>query len=379
MTVIEQPLAGMKVLDFTTLLPGPLATLILAEAGADVVKIERPDGEDMRKGLPKWGEDAARFALLNAGKKSLFVDLKNPDDRRALEPMLADADILVEQFRPGVMGRLGLDYETLKAVNPRLIYCSITGYGQTGPLAARAGHDLNYMSESGILALNPGHSDAPQVPPVLAADIGGGTYPAVMNVLLAVLRRNTTGQGMHIDISMTDNLFPFGFWAIAMGLAQKQWPGAGAHILSGGSPRYGLHKTSDGALIAVGAIEEKFWQRFCDVIELGPDERDDSEDPRALIEIVRARIAEKPAAYWEPRLLAADCCCNVVATLEDAIASEHVRARGIFDYRIEREDGDTLQALPVPLDPALRRPVDQARSAPVAAPAPGGTAKPFEW
>lgn len=379
MTVTEQPLAGIKVLDFTTLLPGPLATLILAEAGADVIKIERPNGEDMRKGSPKWGADAARFAMLNAGKKSRFVDLKNPDDRKTLEPLLAEADVLVEQFRPGVMARLGLDFETLKARNPRLIYCSITGYGQTGPLAPRAGHDLNYMSESGILALNPGHSDSPQVPPVLAADIGGGTYPAVMNVLLALLKRNATGQGMHIDISMTDNLFPFGFWAIAMGVAQKQWPGPGSHILSGGSPRYGLHKASDGALIAVGAIEDKFWQRFCDVIGLGPDERDDSKDPAALIAVVRARIAEKPASYWEPRLIEADCCCNVVASLEDAVASEHFRERGLFDYRIEREDGEMLQALPVPLDPALRRPADQTRSAPVAAPEPNRTAEAPEW
>lgn len=375
----NQPLSGTKVLDFTTLLPGPLATLILAEAGANVIKIERPDGEDMRRAMPRWGLDAARFAMLNAGKRSLFADLKKPEERRRLEPLIDEADVLVEQFRPGVMARLELDYERLKQRNPRLIYCSITGYGQTGPLAARAGHDLNYMSETGILALNPGEGERPHLPPVLAADIGGGTYPAVMNILLALLQRNRSGEGMHIDISMTDNLFPFGFWALAMGATQGQWPGPGSHLLSGGSPRYGLYRTSDGALAAVGAIEQKFWQRFCEAIDLDKAHWNDSEDPAAVTEAVRRSIQARPAAEWQPIFERADCCCCIVGTLEEAIASPHFRERGVFDYRIIRDDGASIPALPVPLDPVLRQGSEVPRRPPAATPTTAQLPDELKW
>ena len=179
-----QPLSGLLVLDFTTLLPGPLATLLLAEAGAEVIKIERPGGEDMRHYEPRFDGESAMFTLLNRGKKSLVLDLKSEADRDKLKPLIERADILVEQFRPGVMARLGLGYEAVRAINPRLIYCSITGYGQTGPRAGEAGHDLNYIGHTGLLALNPGPPDRPVVPPALIADIArrhvarGDEHPA---------------------------------------------------------------------------------------------------------------------------------------------------------------------------------------------------------
>src|SRR5690242_13980768 len=153
-----QPLEGILVLDFSTLLPGPMATLLLAEAGAEVVKIERPTGEEMRSYRPKWGRESVNFALLNRGKKSLALDLKTPVDRARLEPLLARADVIVEQFRPGVMARLGLGYSDIEAKNPRVIYCSITGYGQDGPKRDVAGHDLNYIGDAGLLALSMGSS-----------------------------------------------------------------------------------------------------------------------------------------------------------------------------------------------------------------------------
>ena len=151
-----QPLADVLVLDFTTLLPGPLATLMLAEAGAQVIKIERPGGEDMRRYEPRFDGESAMFAMLNRGKKSLVLDLKNEGDRARLMPLVKRADVLVEQFRPGVMARLGLGAKALRKINPRLIYCSITGYGQTGPRAGEAGHDINYIGHTGLLALQPG-------------------------------------------------------------------------------------------------------------------------------------------------------------------------------------------------------------------------------
>src|SRR5205807_4035702 len=162
-----QPLSGVLVLDFTTLLPGPLATLMLAEAGAEVVKIERPGGEDMRVTAPLIDGEAAVFALLNRGKKSLVLDLKNPSDRSRLRPLLEKADVLVEQFRPGVMARLNLGFEDIRKINPKIVYCSISGYGQQGPRAGEAGHDINYQSRTGLLALQPAPAEKPVIPPAL--------------------------------------------------------------------------------------------------------------------------------------------------------------------------------------------------------------------
>ena len=222
-----QPLADVLVLDFTTLLPGPLATLMLAEAGAQVIKIERPGGEDMRRYEPRFDGESAMFAMLNRGKKSLVLDLKNESDRARLMPLLKRADVLVEQFRPGVMTRLGLGPKALRKINPRLIYCSITGYGQTGPRAAKAGHDINYIGHTGLLALQPGPLDRPNVPPALIADIGGGTLPAVMNILLALRQRDRTGKGATIDIAMSDAMFTFASHALAVGHITGKFPGCG--------------------------------------------------------------------------------------------------------------------------------------------------------
>src|SRR5262245_22980559 len=198
---MPQPLSGIVVLDFTTLLPGPLATLMLAEAGAEVTKIERPGGEDMRAFPPAFDGVSAGFALLNRGKRSVVLDLTKDEDRQRLAPLLSGADVVVEQFRPGVMERLGLGYEGACKINPRLIYCSITGYGQQGPRAQEAGHDLNYIGNTGLLALQPGPADRPVVPPALVADIAVGSFPAVLNILLALRQRDQTGQGCHLDIA----------------------------------------------------------------------------------------------------------------------------------------------------------------------------------
>ncbi len=189
------PLAGIRVLDFTTLLPGPLATLMLVDAGASVVKIESPKGGDRgRANQPRDGEESIQFALLNKGKKSLALDLKSDAGRTAVLGLAYQADVLVEQFRPGVMARLGLGYEALKARNPRLVYCSISGYGQTGPLAQAVGHDVNYVARSGMLALSVGADGHPVLPAAAAADIGGGSMPAVTNILMALLQRHASGH-----------------------------------------------------------------------------------------------------------------------------------------------------------------------------------------
>jgi crotonobetainyl-CoA:carnitine CoA-transferase CaiB-like acyl-CoA transferase len=356
--VLVIPLEGIRVLDFSTLLPGPLATLILAEAGAQVIKIERPErGDEMRSYTPEFGVDSVNFALLNRGKESVEVDLKSPEAGEVLRPLIERADVLVEQFRPGVMERLRLGYDELYEVNPRLIYCSITGYGKEGPRAGVAAHDLNYVAEAGLLGLTTGADGAPAIPQALLADIGGGAYPAVMNILLGLLQRERTGEGAHLDISMSDNIFTFLYWALGNGMVAGDWPEPGAELVTGGSPRYNIYRTADGRYVAAAPLEERFWQNFCDLLELEDKLRDDSKDPEATFAAVTERIALHPASHWRERFEGHDVCCSVVRSVREAMEDEHFNSRGLFDRVVESgTDGRSIPALPVPVMPEFRRP-----------------------
>lgn len=358
-----RPLTGCFVLDFSTLLPGPLATLLLAEAGADVLKIERPGGDELCRWPPLWGHEGASFALLNRGKRRLQLDLKDPAQRASVQPLLERADVLVEQFRPGVMQRLGLDYESVAAANPRIIYCSITGYGQYGPKSDVAGHDLNYQAAAGLLSLSMGSLDAPVVPPALIADIAGGSYPAVINILLALRERDQTGRGRHLDVSMSDNLFTFAYWALGSGFAAGEWPGNGTGLVTGGSPRYRLYPTSDGRMLAVAALEQRFWETFCELVGLEGQLRDDSIDPRATAAAVASIVGADSADAWMDRLAHHDCCCCVVATVEEATRDPHFIARRLFSRMLTRADGQSMPALPVPVDEGFRAAGSRQRAA----------------
>ena len=351
---MTQPLKDTLVLDFSTLLPGPMATLMLAEAGAEVIKFERPGrGEDARHTDPKIDGESIGFAILNHGKRSVAINLKSKGAIEALRPLLQKADVLVEQFRPGVMDRLGLGYEAVRAINPRLIYCSITGYGQTGPKAKAAGHDLNYVGDSGILSLSRGPDERPTMPFGLVADIGGGTYPAVVNILLALIARQTSGQGTHLDIAMAEGAFAFAYWAHAEGVVAGQDIANGNSRLTGAQARYRLYTAADGRQIAVGAIEEKFWQAFCDVIGQPADLRDDRADPESCAAEAARRLGSQPSTFWEPLLAAADCCCSVVKTPAEAAADPHFTGRGVFgrSVAISRR---VAPALPLPIAPQFR-------------------------
>jgi crotonobetainyl-CoA:carnitine CoA-transferase CaiB-like acyl-CoA transferase len=365
------PLAGLTVLDFSTLLPGPLATLFLAEAGAEVIKVERPGGEDMRRFPPPLGDGSAPFAALNAGKKSIVADLKTQEGRAALHPLLGRADILVEQFRPGVMDRLGLGYGDVRTINPKVVYCSISGYGQTGPRAGEAGHDINYQAVAGLLSLSPGTLHAPTVPPALTADIGGGAMPAVINILLALRRRDLTGEGCHLDIAMADAAFTFAWQGLAEGFATGRFPGSQETMLTGGSPRYGLYATADGRFLAVGALEPKFWEAFCEGIGLDPALRNDAStggnprgDRRQDRGPHRCRVERRPCAA---RLLRHGG--RFFGRGHGRRAFPRARAvSGAGGRRewVERTDGQ------LPLAEALRRPLDELRSVPeLRTPSPG--------
>jgi alpha-methylacyl-CoA racemase len=362
-------LHGIRVLDFSTLLPGPLATLLMAEAGAEVIKIERPaGGDDMRAYEPQLEVGGASmglpFALLNRGKRSLALDLKSPQAADTLRPLLEQSDVVVEQFRPGVMARLGLDWESLQRINPRLILCSITGYGQRGPKALVAAHDLNYLADTGLLSLVADGTGSPALPPALIADIGGGAYPALINVLLALRQRDATGCGVHLDVSMSDNLFPLEFFALAQGWSGQGWPRANQGLTTGGSPRYGVYRCADDRFLAAAPLEQKFWDNLCAAIDLPERWRDDRRDPAGTRAAVAACIARRTSAEWAARLAGLDVCCNVVASVEEASRDPHFAARGLFERRVAA--GQTaLPALPVPIDAAVRTPALLAAAPPL--------------
>lgn len=363
MKPVSLPLSGIRVLDFSTLLPGPLAGLLLAEAGAEVIKIERPGvGDEMRTYQPRFGDDSVNFALLNRGKQSIVLDLKAPDAVARLRPLVESADVLVEQFRPGVMDRLGLGYEAVAAINPRIIYCSITGFGQTGPRRNMAGHDLNYLALAGLLSLTADGTGAPSMPHATIADIAGGSYPAVINILLALLQRQRTGRGCYLDVSMTDNLFVLSYWGLGNGFAAGDWPRPGAALTTGGSPRYRIYRAADGGYLAVGAIEQRFWDVFCRLIDLDQAARDDASNPAATIAAVAERIAAHPAAYWRRLFETEDVCCAVINSLDEAVRDPQVVARDLFRRRL-RAGSNTIPALPIPISEVLRDPTD-VKSAP---------------
>lgn len=359
--VLKGSLEGIKVIDFSTLLPGPLASLFLSETGAEVIKIEKPGvGDEIRLSNPQWGEQSVSFSLLNRGKKSLSLDLKDPKNLKILIPILKEADIIIEQFRPGVMKRLGLDYESVKKINQDVIYVSITGYGQYGPKSMVAGHDLNYIGNAGLLSISMGRENDTVVPPALVADIAGGSYPAVINILLALRKRDLNKEGSYIDLSMTENLFPFMFWGLGSGFAHNKWPGNSDGVLSGGSPRYNIYKTSDGSYVAAAPLEDRFWNKFCEAIELPKKFIKMQNDQEKVIQEIRKIIGQKEKNYWLDVFNKADCCCSIVKSIEEAINDNHFKVRKIFENKIINNLGEEIPALPIPVDMQFRK--DQKRA-----------------
>ena len=349
------PLSGVKVLDLSTLLPGPLTSLFLAEAGADVVKLERPGrGDEMRTYEPKFGEASANYAVLNRGKRAFAVDFKDPEQHRRVIELAAEADIVLEQFRPGVADRLGLGYDDMKAVNPSIVYCSISGYGHTGEYAGRAGHDLNYLAESGLLGTVVGDDGAPSLPVSPLADIAGGTYPALVNILLALRLRDSSGEGTRIQLSMTHNLQVLAYGYFAAHQASGLWPTPGQELLTGGSPRYRIYRTADDRFVACAALEQKFWIRLLELLGLGEeyfDETGREADARAALS---AKFGAHSASHWNAVLSNEDVCTTVVATWEEAVDTGLVITDG--DDEVATPDRRMrTSALPSPIVSGLRR------------------------
>ena len=346
----EGILSDIKVLDFSTLLPGPLASLFLSEMGAEVIKVERLKlGDEMRRKTPEIDGTNVSFAILNRGKKSIEINLKNNFQNEKLKKLIKEVDIVIEQFRPGVMKRLGLDYGSIKLINPKIIYVSITGYGQEGPKSNFAGHDLNYIGDTGLLSLSMGKEDNTVVPPALIADIGAGSYPAIMNILLALRKRDLNKEGSYIDISMTDGLFTFMFWALGKGFSKNEWSQNSDYYLSGGSPRYNIYETKDKRYLAVAPIEDRFWNKFCEVIDLDITYKGQKKTDQEIIEKVTSIIKTKTSVYWDKVFQKADCCCTVVKSLKEAVGDDHFISRNLFSKKVKINDEKALPSLPLPI------------------------------
>ncbi|MEO8698846.1 MAG: CaiB/BaiF CoA-transferase family protein [Kofleriaceae bacterium] len=332
-SVLADALQGIKILDLSRLLPGPFLTMVLADMGADVVKVEDPRiGDYLRAIPPAKGGVSGRYLAVNRGKRSLALDLKAPAQRDALLKMVEQADVVVESFRPGVLAKLGIAYPTLAARNPKIIVCSISGYGQTGPYAHRAGHDLDYIALAGVLAMGGADGGAPMMPGVQIADLAGGALWGATAILAALVGRARTGKGAHLDISMTEGALAL--LAAELGnLDCGARPTRGVETLNGGLACYGVYATKDERYLAVGALEPKFWIALNQAIGRTPNIAElvgkPAEQAKTRSELA-AIFATKTAAEWNTALAAHDCCVELVLEPEDLAAHPLHQAREVF-------------------------------------------------
>jgi alpha-methylacyl-CoA racemase len=327
------PLRSVKILDLSRLLPGPFATRVLADMGATVDKIEDTGPGDYLRHLPPLGPDGvnAAFFQLNAGKRSATLDLKHEEGRATLLEMLAHYDVLFEQFRPGVLARLGLDPKDLCERFPRLIVCSVTGYGQTGPLAHRAGHDLNYIARSGVLGACGPDGGPPQMPGFQLADISGALW-SVIAILGALRSRDETGRGAHLDIAMSECTTPFAIMGLSAAIAGHA-PKGGADLLTGGIAPYAVYATKDGRAVTLATLEPKFWLAFAARWSLEASLGDLIPGPHqiALREKLTAIFNEKTRDEWSAWSAEHDLLIEPVLSFEEALSDAHLAARGVFE------------------------------------------------
>ncbi|GAB3378296.1 CaiB/BaiF CoA transferase family protein [Lysobacter fragariae] len=348
MTATISPLAGLKVLDFSALLPGPFATHVLSDLGADVVRVEAPERPDLLRMLPPYVDNDPRkgslaHATINRGKRSLALDLKQPESIATIRRLIGEYDIVLESFRPGVMQRFGLDYASLKAINPRLIYCSLSGYGQTGPLRGRGGHDINYLALSGAAGYSGDGERGPALPGVQVADLAGSMY-AVAGLLAAVIHRLQTGEGEHVDVSMTDATYTLNALFNPGVLQGAPAPPVQGTDLNGGG-FYGFYRTRDDRWFAVGSLEAPFARALLQALGLDPALTPPPLD-LAAAQVVKPLIADAFAqrdyAEWLQVFAPIDACVEPVLSLQEAAAHPQLFAREMV-IDVPGPDGRTLR------------------------------------
>ena len=340
------PLAGIRILDLTRLLPGPVTTLHLADLGAEVIKIEDPQVGDYARTLgtgqgEENGQSSAYFRMINRNKQGFRLDLKKPEGVEVFMRLAREADVIIESFRPGVMAKLGIGYAAIAAVNPKIAYCSISGYGQDGPYKDLAGHDINYLGYAGVLDQIGSAGGNPAIPNFQIADLLGGAMTAAMGILAVVIEAQRTGQGRYIDVSMTDSVLAHTYFSMLRLNDAGQSAPRGTDLLSGGLPCYATYRCADGKHMAVGALEGKFWKTACEVLG-HPDWLKRQWDASLRGELAEL-FATRPRDEWASLFAAVDCCITPILSPEEALANEQILARKM----VVQEDGLTQFAPPL--------------------------------
>lgn len=348
-------LAGVRVLDLTRLYPGPYCTMMMADLGAEVIKVEGPGaGDYMRQMGPLDGEGSIYFKMLNRNKKSIVLNLKAPAGKDVFLRLAEKADVVVEGFRPGVVDSLGIGYDAVRQVQPEIIYCSITGYGQDGPCRDRAGHDLNYIALSGILGITGSADGPPVIPGVQIGDVGGGSQMAISAILAALFARERGQGGRYLDVAMLDGLvswLPLSMAEIFAGHGVSR----GSAALNGGLACYAIYETSDDQHMALGALEKKFWLDFCAAVgQSDLAARHYQVDQKALKQELAAIFSTKTRKEWEEIFAQFDACCEPVLSLAEMTQHPQVVARGLiktgqlqFPVKIKDEAEELFTAAPL--------------------------------
>ncbi|WP_322796960.1 CaiB/BaiF CoA-transferase family protein [Tepidiforma sp.] len=329
-------LDGIKVLDLSRLAPGPHCSMLLADFGADVTLVEAVPGASAKLGTTgvrrsEAAERAAAFNALGRGKKSIALNLKEEEARKIFYRMVEDADVVIEGFRPGVVKRLGVDYDTLSKINPRIICCSISGFGQTGPYANLVGHDINYIAIGGALGVTGRPEQAPAIPVNLLADFAGGGLTAAFAICLAIIAREKTGRGQNIDVGMSDGVLSLMTSAFSHYFSTGQPIRPGEYLLNGAAPFYNTYRCADGRWFSIGSIEPHFWANLCKLLgteDLLPHQFDQAKWPE-MIERFAGIFATKTADEWMTILSQEDVCAAPVLEMENVVTNEHNLARGM--------------------------------------------------
>jgi len=351
-------LSSLKVLDFSSLLPGPYATLMLADLGAHVLRVDAPNRPDFLRTMQPLDEySSAGYSYLNRNKQSICLDLKNPAAVDLVLELVQEFDIVVEQFRPGVMDRLGIGYTAMTDVNPRVIFCSISGYGQTGPYRDRAGHDCNYLALSGMSSHTGTEATGPIPAGFQIADVAGGSLHAVTGILAAVVHRQQTGEGQAIDVSMTDTAFALNTMSGAGYLAAGVVPDMESHSLNGGGI-YGYYRTSDGRWMSVGSLEPKFFRTLCDALDIESSETDGLDLVRpdsSIRQTLRERFGQLTFAQCKELFAQIDACVEPVLNLCEAAEHPLFLARDMI-ARVPTPDGKSQEQLAFPIRFSAHKP-----------------------
>lgn len=324
-------LSGIRVLDLSRLLPGPFCSMLLADMGADVIKVEDPKvGDYIRWWPPRIGENSGFHVVLNRNKKSLTLNLKAEKGKEIFRRLVEDGDVVLEGFRPGVMDRLGLGYKELSDINPRIVYCAITGYGAQGGRSGKAGHDINYLALNGVLS-HSGKGGRPTLAGVQIADLGGGGLLAAFSIVTALLARERMGEGQFIDISMTDGALAWNCLRWGKFIADGEVPCPGDDFLNHGFACYNIYETRDGRFMSLGALEPRFWKSFCQAVKKPQWDTPRYFEPGPHQAELQAQISavfrEKTMAQWTEHMEGFDCCCEPVLNLEEVLKDPHLKAR----------------------------------------------------